>query len=213
MLFNKVIPSEEIKVIQLFLKGGPVMWPLLIVSMVTLTVVLERLWFIWNEAKLRNLGDVESFLGSLEKRNETDAKAVGKKSTDYVVRVLNYALEHRQVSFSNAFLQASNRELSRFSRGLSILDTVITLAPLLGLLGTVTGLIHSFGLLGDQDLEAPTVLTGGIAQALIATAFGLVIAVTALIPFNYLNARLEQARRELEDTGTQVELLLREDKK
>lgn len=199
--------------IQLFLKGGPVMWPLLIVSMVTLTVVLERLWFIWNEAKLRNLGDVESFFGSLEKKNETDAKAVGVKSTDYVVRVLNYALEHRQVSFSNAFLQASNRELSRFSRGLSVLDTVITLAPLLGLLGTVTGLIHSFGLLGDQDLEAPTVLTGGIAQALIATAFGLVIAVTALIPFNYLNARLEQARRELEDTGTQVELMLREDKK
>jgi len=189
------------------------MWPLLIVSMVTLTVVLERLWFIWNEAKLRNLGDVESFFGSLEKKNETDAKAVGVKSTDYVVRVLNYALEHRQVSFSNAFLQASNRELSRFSRGLSVLDTVITLAPLLGLLGTVTGLIHSFGLLGDQDLEAPTVLTGGIAQALIATAFGLVIAVTALIPFNYLNARLEQARRELEDTGTQVELMLREDKK
>jgi biopolymer transport protein ExbB len=200
-------------VIQLFLKGGPIMWPLLIVSMVTLTVVLERLWFIWNEAKLRNLGDVESFLGSLEKKKENDAKAVGAKSTDYVVRVLNYALEHRQVSFSNAFLQASNRELSRFSRGLSVLDTVITLAPLLGLLGTVTGLIHSFGLLGDQYLEAPTVLTGGIAQALIATAFGLIIAVTALIPFNYLNARLEQARRELEDTGTQVELLLREDKK
>jgi biopolymer transport protein ExbB len=200
-------------VIQLFLKGGPVMWPLLIVSIVTLTVVVERLWFIWNESQLRNLEDMESFLANLEKKKELEAKAVGAKSTDYVVRVLNYALEHRQVSFSNAFLQAANRELGRFSRGLSVLDTVITLAPLLGLLGTVTGLIHSFGLLGDQDLEAQTALTGGIAQALIATAFGLIIAVTALIPFNYLNSRLEQARRELEDTGTQVELLLREDQK
>ncbi len=197
--------------IQLFLKGGPVMWPLLIVSIVTLTVVLERFWFIWTESKLRNLEDVESFLGNLEKKKETDAQTIGSKSTDYVVRVLNYALEHRKVSFSNAYLQAANRELSRFSRGLSVLDTVITLAPLLGLLGTVTGLIHSFGLLGDQELEAPTALTGGIAQALIATAFGLVIAVTALVPYNYLNARLEQARRELEDTGTQMELLLRED--
>jgi biopolymer transport protein ExbB len=200
-------------VIQLFLKGGPVMWPLLIVSIVTLTVVVERLWFIWNESQLRKLEDVESFLANLEKKKVAEAKAVGAKSTDYVVRVLNYALEHRQVSFSNAFLQASNRELRRFSRGLSVLDTVITLAPLLGLLGTVTGLIHSFGLLGDQDLEAQTALTGGIAQALIATAFGLIIAVTALIPFNYLNSRLEQARRELEDTGTQVELLLRGDQK
>jgi biopolymer transport protein ExbB len=204
---------KEYAVINLFFKGGPVMWPLLMVSIVTLTVVLERIWFIWNESQLRNLKDVESFLAHLEKKNEAQAKAVGTKSTDYVVRVLNYALEHRQVSFSNAFLQISNRELNRFGRSLSVLDTVITLAPLLGLLGTVTGLIHSFGLLGDQDLEAPTALTGGIAQALIATAFGLIIAVTALLPFNYLNARLEQARRELEDTGTQVELLLLEDKK
>jgi biopolymer transport protein ExbB len=146
----------------------------------------------------------------LEKGKTEAAKSLGSKSTDFVVRVLAYALEHRSVSLSNAYLQAANRELSRFSRGLSILDTVITLAPLLGLLGTVTGLIHSFGLLGDQELQAPEALTGGIAQALLATAFGLVIAVTALVPFNYLNSRLERARHELEDTGTQMELIFRE---
>jgi biopolymer transport protein ExbB len=199
-------------VIQMFLKGGPVMWPLLIVSMVTLTVVLERLWFIWQESRLRSEEDVEKFLAALEKKNESEAKEVGNKSTDFVVRVLHYALNHRKVSLSSAYLQAANRELTRFNRGLSVLDTVITLAPLLGLLGTVTGLIHSFGLLGNQELEAPTALTGGIAEALIATAFGLVIAVTALLPFNYLNARVEQARQELEDTGTQLELILREDR-
>lgn len=198
--------------IQLFLKGGPAMWPLLIVSIITLTVVLERLWFLWNESRLREPNDIQSFLGNLEKKKIEDAKAVGAKSSDYVVRALNYALEHRRFSLSNAYLQAANRELGRFSRGLSILDTVITLAPLLGLLGTVTGLIQSFGLLGDQELQAPVALTGGIAQALIATAFGLVIAVTALIPFNYLNNRLEAARRELEDTGTQMELILRQDR-
>jgi len=196
-------------VIQMFLKGGPVMWPLLIVSMVTLTVVIERIWFIWRESRLRNAADVEKFLSALEKKQDTQAKEVGAKSTDFVVRVLHYALDHRSVSFSSAYLQAANRELTRFNRGLSVLDTVITLAPLLGLLGTVTGLIHSFGLLGNQELEAPTALTGGIAEALIATAFGLVIAVTALLPFNFLNAQVEQARQELEDTGTQLELILR----
>ncbi len=195
--------------IQMFLKGGPVMWPLLIVSMVTLTVVIERIWFIWRESRLRNAADVEKFLSALEKKQDTQAKEVGAKSTDFVVRVLHYALDHRSVSFSSAYLQAANRELTRFNRGLSVLDTVITLAPLLGLLGTVTGLIHSFGLLGNQELEAPTALTGGIAEALIATAFGLVIAVTALLPFNFLNAQVEQARQELEDTGTQLELILR----
>ncbi len=188
------------------------MWPLLIVSFATVTVVLDRLWFIWRESQLRSPQDVQLFLENLEKNKIEDAKAIGSRSTDYVVRVLNHALEHRQFSLANAYLQAANRELSRFSRGLSVLDTVITLAPLLGLLGTVTGLIYSFGLLGDQELQAPTALTGGIAQALIATAFGLMIAVTALVPFNYLNARLEQARRELEDTGTQMELILRADR-
>jgi biopolymer transport protein ExbB len=72
-------------------------------------------------------------------------------------------------------------------------------------------LIRSFGFLGDQELQAPTALTGGIAQALIVTAFGLIIAITALVPYNFLNTRLEQARRELEDTGTQMEMILRQE--
>jgi biopolymer transport protein ExbB len=99
--------------------------------------------------------------------------------------------------------------LKRFSRGLSVLDTAIILAPLLGLLGTVTGLIRSFRLLGTQELTSPTAITGGIAEALIATACGLSIAIMALIPFNYLNARLEEARHDIEDSTTQLELLLR----
>ena len=180
------------------------MWPLLLVSIATAAVAIERLWFILNEHRLRKPGDVERFMGLLEKDRLSEALGSGKDSTDFVVRALCYSIEHRKESLSNAFLQASNRELGRFNRGLWVLDTAITLSPLLGLLGTVTGLIHSFGLLGDQELQAPTALTGGIAQALIATAFGLVIAVTALIPFNYLNSRLEEARHELEDTGTQI---------
>ena len=194
---------------QFFVKGGPVMWPLLAVSIATVTVAIERLWFIARELKLRSLADLEDFFARLEKKDLDGALQVGKRSTDFTVRALAYALGHREGSLSNAFLQAAGRELDRFERGLPLLDTVITLAPLLGLLGTVTGLIHAFGILGDQELQSPTVLTGGIAQALLATAFGLVIAVTALVPFNYLNARLEKARRELEDAGTQMELLLR----
>lgn len=128
-------------------------------------------------------------------------------ATDFVARTLLYALQHREESLSSALLRAANLELKRFNRGLAVLDTIITLAPLLGLLGTVTGMIHAFGLLGGE-LDAPTAITGGIAEALIATAFGLGIAITALIPFNYLNARLEQARHEIEDAATHLELLL-----
>jgi hypothetical protein len=87
------------------------------------------------------------------------------------------------------------------------LDTVITLAPLLGLLGTVTGMMGSFSLIGGE-LSAPGAITGGIAEALIATAFGLGIAITSLLPFNFLNARVEGARHELEAAATQLELLV-----
>lgn len=86
--------------------------------------------------------------------------------TDKTTLHLGYALEHRDFSFSNALLQASSLELQRFNRGISVLDTIVTLAPLEGLFGTVTGMIHAFGLLGASELGAPTAITGGIAEAL-----------------------------------------------
>ncbi len=196
---------------EIFRKGGPVMWPLLVTSIVSLSVVIERLFFIVVEKARRNPPLVESILESVEQGDLAGAASAGDGSGDFVARVLSYSVAHRDRSFVNAFLRASNLELKRFSQGLSVLDTTITLAPLLGLFGTVTGMIHAFGLLGGRELEAPTVITGGIAEALIATAFGLVIAIAALIPFNYLNTRLEDARRELEDASNHLELLLAKD--
>ena len=104
------------------------------------------------------------------------------------MRALGYALAHRSSRSPNALLYAQAQELKRFRRGIPILDTVITLAPLLGLLGTVTGMMGSFSLIGGE-LSAPGAITGGIAEALIATAFGLGIAITALLPFNFLNTQ------------------------
>jgi biopolymer transport protein ExbB len=193
---------------ELFVKGGPIMWPLVVTSFVALAVVVERLLFMWAERRRRNPKAVEHILRHTESGDIAKAIRVGNESRDFVARALAYGLSHRQRSFSSALLQAANRELERFSQGLPVLDTIITLAPLLGLLGTVTGMIRAFGLLGAQELGAPTAITGGIAEALIATAFGLGTAIVALIPFNYLSARLEAARREIEQASTHLELLL-----
>jgi biopolymer transport protein ExbB len=193
--------------IDIFFKGGPVMWPLLLTSVITLGVVFDRLWFIFQERRNRQGAVVEAILQHLENGRIQQARDAGANSTDFVARTLVYALHHPD-SLSPAVLRAANQELKRFSRGLPVLDTTITLAPLLGLLGTVTGMIHSFGLLGGQELGTPMAITGGIAEALIATAFGLGIAITALLPFNYLNSRLEEARHEIEDASTQLEVLL-----
>jgi biopolymer transport protein ExbB len=194
--------------IQIFSNGGPVMWPLLICSIVTVATVLERLFFIARERTRRQPKIVEEILQRVERHDLGDALQAGQGSRDFVARVLAFALAHRAESFSSAVLRAANQELKKFNRGLAVLDTIITLAPLLGLLGTVTGMIHAFGLLGGRELDAPQAITGGIAQALTATAFGLGIAITALIPFNYLNSRLEEARHEIEDAATQMELHL-----
>lgn len=193
---------------QLFVKGGPIMWPLLITSIVALTVVIERVIFLVREQKKRNPELVGEILSNCEKGDVDLAVDAGLNSKDYVVRVLIYGLSHKELSFSNALLRAANQELKRFNQGISVLDTIITLAPLLGLLGTVTGMIRAFSLLGGGQLDAPAAITGGIAEALIATAFGLAIAIIALIPFNYLNSKLEEARHEIEDASTHLELLL-----
>jgi biopolymer transport protein ExbB len=189
-------------------KGGPIMWPLMLTSIISIAVVLERLWFILSVSAKRQPKVVETILTAAERGDIAGAIEAGEKSQDYVAMTLVYGLQQPE-NMANALLRAANQALKHFNHGLSILDTVITLAPLLGLLGTVTGMIHAFGLLGGRELDAPSVITGGIAEALIATAFGLSIAVVALIPFNYLNARLEEARHEIQDAATHLELLMK----
>jgi biopolymer transport protein ExbB len=195
--------------LEIFKKGGLVMWPLMLLSIVSLTVVIERLIFILRERMRRKPELVDAILESVEQGDIPAAVEAGSNSGDFVARTLAYGLAHRDKSFSGALLRAANAELKRFNQGLSVLDTAITLAPLLGLFGTVTGMIGAFGLLGGSELDAPTAITGGIAEALIATAFGLIIAIVALIPFNYLNTRLEEARHEIEDASNHLELVLK----
>jgi biopolymer transport protein ExbB len=198
---------QRTNIIHLFKKGGPIMWPLLLASILALGTVIERVIFLATEARRRDSHALQQMLDCVEVGRISEALTNGRRTNDFVCRALTYALEHREKSISNAFVLAQSMELKRFSRGTAILDTVITLAPLLGLLGTVTGMMNSFSLIGGE-LSAPGAITGGIAEALIATAFGLGIAITALIPFNFLNSRVEEARHELDAAATRLELLL-----
>ncbi|HUJ43641.1 MAG TPA: MotA/TolQ/ExbB proton channel family protein [Opitutaceae bacterium] len=196
---------------ELFQRGGPVMWPVLLVAFLGLTVVVERLLFMVRENAYRDHAVVEKMLEKVDHRDVDGAVAIGSKSKDFVARVMVYALSNKETSLSNAFIRASNQELARFQQGLATLDTVVTAAPLLGLLGTVTGMMRTFGSLGEGGDIASKAgqITGGVAEALIATACGLAIAVSALFPFNILNARLEEARHEIEDASNALELIIK----
>ena len=192
-----------------FERGGPIMWPLLFVSLLAMTVIFERLVFLAREKRRRDRETVEAIIDHVSKGNVNAAIGAGKDSQDFVARALTYALEQREKSLSNALIRAGGLEMVRFNRGISILDTCITVAPLLGLLGTVTGMMGSFGMLGGGELSAPAQITGGIAEALIATCFGLGIAVTALLPMNYLHSQADRARHEMEDASNHLEILMK----
>src|SRR4051794_26935537 len=196
----------------LFIKGKEIMWPILLLSFVAITVVVERLLFIIRENASREPEVVEKMLEAVERRDIDGALAIGRQSKDFVAKILVYSLTNREYSLSNAFIRASSQELGRFQQGMATLDTVITAAPLLGLLGTVTGMMRTFGALnsaGGGLAAGMDTITGGVAEALIATACGITIAVLGLLPFNYLNARIETAKQEVADASHALEIFLK----
>ena len=196
---------QKTNLVHLFIKGGPIMWPILVASILALGVVLERVFFLLNDKRKRNRRLLNQFFGEVEKGQLDAAIALSHRTKDCIATTLGYALENRQDSLDDALAYAQSRTLKTFRRGIPVLDTVITLAPLLGLLGTVTGMMGSFSVIGG-DLSSPGAITGGIAEALIATAAGLGIAITCLLPFNYLNAKIEEIENDLASAAARLRL-------
>jgi biopolymer transport protein ExbB len=106
---------------------------------------------------------------------------------------------------------ASGVELRKAGRFLTVMDTLVTLAPLLGLLGTVTGIMGSFVTLGESEVRVEAV-TGGIGEALIATACGLGIAIIAIVPYNYFTSKTTKLQFELETAATNIEVMVNANK-
>jgi len=193
--------------LELFRNGGPVMYPLLLCSIISLTVIIERTFFWIGVGMRRNQTLVNEVL---ELCRKGDWEAVRKRaagSRNYVVRVLISGILHREYSLIKAMESAADEEISRMRRFMGILDTMITVAPLLGIFGTVLGIIESFDMLGSVGIEHPQAVTGGIAQALITTASGLGIAIVCVFPYNYFNSRIENAARIIEKYATSFEIV------
>ena len=193
--------------LEIFLSGGPVMYPLLACSMISLTVVIERFLF-WLKADMqRNRSLVDEVL-ELSRIGDWQAiRRLTRDSRDYVVRILIAGILHREFSMAKAMESAAADELRRMHQFMGVLDTMITVAPLLGIFGTVIGIIVSFEALGSTGIEQPRAVTAGIAQALITTAAGLGIAILSVFPYNYLNSRIENAALTIEKYATSLEIV------
>jgi biopolymer transport protein ExbB len=188
-------------------KGGPVMIPLVLCSVVALAVVIERLGFWWRHG---DVGPAERALELAERGKLDEALEIARRSGTATARVIAAGLAERQAPPAAAMEAAAQTEMGRLRSYLPVLDTIITLSPLLGLLGTVTGMIAAFGILSTSGMNQPNAITGGVAEALIATAAGLAIAIATLVPYNYFLSRAEQALDAMERLASRLDLALRE---
>ena len=149
-------------------------------------------------------------LALIERGDIAKATKIGDEAGTPLGRVLASGITHRNPSIAKALEVAAQKEVPILKKRLTILDTIITLAPLLGLLGTVTGMIGSFGIMSQAGIGQPHAVTGGVAEALIATATGLLIAILTLVPYNYFTSRAEREMEEIEYYASRLELLLGE---
>ena len=181
------------------------MIPIIGCSLLALTISIERLIYFKRFVGSRL---APKMLLLIEQDKFTDALAIAENQSSPVLRVISTGVLQRANQPSKAMEATAIAEITKMKRGLPVLDTVITLGPLLGLLGTIIGMIDSFGIMSESGLGNPHAVTGGVAEALICTAAGIFVAVTTLIPYNFFLARIEQETEKIEHYATKTEAAL-----
>jgi len=186
--------------------GGVMVYPLAALAFITAVIILEKGFIFWRRTRLtRRVVDIAESYGFAWDDFHRSVTALGGRN--YFGRFFAVILEHRDRPAwwveSRAGDEASLIEKA-LGRWLWVLETTVTAAPLLGLLGTIIGMIRAFRLFGNQGLVDPGGVTGGVAEALIATALGLLIALVALFAFNYFSQRQAQIMDEMERFGTRL---------
>jgi biopolymer transport protein ExbB len=190
-----------------FFHGGLIMWPLLALSLFALAVIAERVFWAVAFRRTRDTERLNRVYHALARGRREEAIKQAENSADPRIRVVSYGLDHPETAIEIATQIRATEELKIARRFLTAMDTIITLAPLLGLLGTVTGIMGSFKFVGGDQELAVSKVSGGIGEALIATAAGLGVAIITLIPFNVFGSKAEEFDEELQTVARTVLLL------
>lgn len=192
--------------IEIFLKGGPLMYPILICSVIGWAIFLERLrtFFIIRRAISPLVSDLTALLKA-EKSEEAISHCASQKTS--LAKILLVVLNNRgneRAKIKALAEEVGERESVALQRYLGLLGTIANIAPLLGLLGTVLGMIEAFNVIATEGAGTPMTLGGGISQALITTAAGLSVAVPMILLHRYLTSRADHITLELEESTMQI---------
>lgn len=196
--------------LEMIQKGGPVMIPILLCSIVALAVALERLYHFYRLG-IGAKKFLHSVLDAVRRNKIKEAIEVCEQTSNPVAGILRTGLikhDHPREEIRQAMEDAANHAIPRLEQNLGILGTISHVAPLLGLLGTVTGLVRSFQVIQEKSSAMnpinPGDLAGGIWEALLTTVAGLTVAIPTIVLYNYLVSRVNRFVNEMEVGATQL---------
>ncbi|MDR0549714.1 MAG: MotA/TolQ/ExbB proton channel family protein [Deltaproteobacteria bacterium] len=192
--------------LDLIQRGGWVMYPILCCSLAALAIVMERIWSL-RRGKVAPRALIYTVNDLLTKRQYDEAAFFcqdGKTAAERLVRQALKMIGQPRAMFKDVMEETGRREAVFLGSHLELLGVIAAVSPLLGLLGTVSGMIGAFGAVAQAGLGNPGLLAGGIGQALLTTAAGLVVAIPAMVIHRLLQSRVESLTGDLEDLGADL---------
>ena len=194
--------------------GGIFMWVILLASISGLAVIIEKMYTFLSKEKKLSENEKNQLYKALRTGNREEILKLCKDKTDSVSKSVTKIVSNMDINFDE--LDNSHRQViegiisesileqtTELEKGMSLLGTVVNAAPQLGLLGTVTGMIAAFSALTRNGTSTAKIVAGGISEALYTTAFGLIVAIPALVFYNYFNRRIDVIVAEMERAALQ----------
>jgi len=191
--------------LKLMSQGGPLMWLILLNAVVAVGIFLEK-FFHFHRAQINTTDFITGIRNALKRGNIIEAIALCDETPGPVAQVVKAGIVNREQSreeIREAMENAARTEIARLERRLVVLATVAQITPLLGFLGTVMGMIQMFKVIQEAQLPSPGQLAGGVWEALLTTAAGLVVAVPAYVAYNYLVSRVQNLVLDMEKSANE----------
>ncbi len=195
-------------------KGGPVMYPITLCSILSLAIIIERLYHLYT-AKIDTKKFMSSILNTLKRNRIMEAIDLCDKTPGPIARILKAGMlkhDRTRQEIREAIEDAGLHEVPRLERNLGALATIAHISPLLGLLGTVTGMVRCFQVIQQKATTlnpvSPGDLAGGIWEALITTVAGLIVAIPTYVAYNYLISQVDNLVLDMETSATELTNIL-----